>query len=323
VNKTFDLASNFNRLGVPEDLIRDLSDSLQNMTMIYAGDSMGKIDMSLAEQYFNVPTGSVTITTGSTEAFSLVIRHFAAKPIYMYSPTFWEYGFFAKEVGSSVAHITTDVDLMDTNPGLVILCNPNNPTGDLLGAETISNLAWSYPEHTFLIDETYLWFADDYRTLSAVRYIDRQPNIIVVTSLSKICAAPGLRIGLLFTANDAITKKVPYSTLPIQIEAVRFALESCKDFFRASHEEAAADRASIVRYLDATSDYEYLQPHANFVFIKAKRSGLVEHMANFGVCVRDGREFGEEYKTWIRMRLCKEGSGEWGAVMAALDTFVK
>ena len=319
----FDLASNFNRLGVPEGLIRDLSDSLRDTTTIYAGDSMGRIDMSFVEQYFNVPTGLATITSGSTEAFSLIIRYFAAKPIYIYSPTFWEYEFFAKEVEGSVAHITTDINLIDTNPGLVILCNPNNPTGDLLDAKTISDLARNYPAHTFLIDETYLWFADDYRTLSAVRYIDRQPNIIVVTSLSKICAVPGLRIGFLFTANDAIKKKVPYSTLPIQIEAVRFTLESCEEFFRASHEEAAADRASIVRYLSTMSDYEYLQPHANFIFIKAKRSGLVKHMANFGIYVRDGKEFGKEYETSIRMRLCKEGSCEWAAVIAALDTFVK
>jgi len=321
-----DLASNFNRLGAPVDLIGHLADTLANTASTYAGDSMGVVDMTFAAEYFNVAPESIAITDGSTEAFSLVLKKYAGQPVYVYQPTFWEYAFFAKEAGSKIVYIPAGDDvkemLQGSAPGVVILCNPNNPTGHMLSKDAILSLAQNNPNHTFVVDETYLWFAGDYRSLSASRFVEQEPNIIVVTSLSKICTVPGLRVGLIFASDGSMKEKVPYSVLPIQIEALRYALSSCEDFLQVSYQGAAHDRAAIVKYLDSRQEYEYLEPHANFVFIKAAKPGLAEHMLAQSIRVRGGKEFGEKYKNYIRMRLPEENSDEWNTVVTALNSFM-
>ncbi len=335
--KRLDLASNFNRLGAPADLIEYLSNTFVKSISAYSGDSMGNIDMSKIADFFRLPTNSIAITDGATEALSLVLHHHAAKPVYIYKPSFWEYDFFAKEVGSPVTFISasrgndtprsiqTAIEL--SSDGVVVLCNPNNPTGDIVTSEEVAILAREHPNHTFVIDETYLWFAGDYRSLTATQYIEHQPNIIVVTSLSKICSVPGLRIGLLFAHRKQLghisKAKSPYSVLPIQIEALQYILLSCQKFLADSVSSAQYDRKAIIRYLKTKSEYSFMPTFANFIFISAPKSGLADYMLERGVRVRSGQEFGDEYKNYIRMRLCEHGSKDWQKVISSLDDFVR
>lgn len=331
-----DLASNFNRLGAPDGLIKHLSGNFMKATSAYAGDSMGRVDMSKVAEYFRLPADSVAITDGATEALLLVLRHFASKSVYIYQPSFWEYDFFAKEIGSPVTFIPVGRDngvlksIQDTielsSDGVVVLCNPNNPTGNIVTSEEIAILAREHPNHTFIIDETYLWFVGDYRYLTATQYIEQQPNIVVVTSLSKICNIPGLRIGLLLAdkklLKQVIKAKSPYSVLPLQVEALLYIISSCHKFLAESAMSAQHDCEAIVTYLKNRPEYSFMPTFANYIFIGASRAGLADHMLKGGVRVRDGREFGDKYKNYIRMRLCAYGSEDWQKVTNLLDSFV-
>ncbi len=113
------------------------------------------------------------------------------------------------------------------NPELIFICNPNNPTGTILKAEKIIDLAKRYENTLIVIDELYEKFFGD----SLLNKIDFKvtKNIIVIQSLSKTAGLAGLRIGFAFS-NQRIMhyiKKVigPYDVNSFAVKAAIAALD--------------------------------------------------------------------------------------------------
>jgi threonine-phosphate decarboxylase len=103
-----------------------------------------------------------------------------------------------------------DLDLVaglleDPSQGIdtVIVCNPNNPTGVLLGRDELLSLVSDHPGVCFVVDESYLPFVDGAESISLVGET-RFPNLLVLSSMSKIFSIPGLRTGFITAAPEII-----------------------------------------------------------------------------------------------------------------------
>ncbi len=83
--------------------------------------------------------------------------------------------------------------IRETQPRLVFLCNPNNPTGTRLAPEKILEIADISSDTLIVIDELYEAFTGD-SVLPSVNFADT-PNLLVLRSLSKTAGLAGLRIG--------------------------------------------------------------------------------------------------------------------------------
>jgi len=84
----------------------------------------------------------------------------------------------------------------DARTGLVYLCNPNNPTGTIVGAgELDAFLAGVPPETAVLVDEAYHHFVEDPRYRSAFDWLPRRDNLVVVRTFSKVHGLAGMRLG--------------------------------------------------------------------------------------------------------------------------------
>ena len=77
------------------------------------------------------------------------------------------------------------------NPDLVYLCNPNNPSGNVLDLDFIASLLEAFPESTFLLDEAYYEFSG----LTAVSLLKRHANVYISRTFSKAFALAGFRAG--------------------------------------------------------------------------------------------------------------------------------
>ncbi len=75
---------------------------------------------------------------------------------------------------------------------LVFICTPNNPTGILVDAEHLREIATRNPSTLFVVDEAFGDFVEGMDSLTR----NRPPNVIVLLSLTKIYTIPGLRLGL-------------------------------------------------------------------------------------------------------------------------------
>lgn len=100
---------------------------------------------------------------------------------------------------------------IDGETKVVVVCNPNNPTGSTLTISQIEQLADATPaDALLLVDEAYIEFLEDEQAYSAVELAKSRPNVLVARTFSKIFGLAGLRIGYGLGAREVIEKLQPY-----------------------------------------------------------------------------------------------------------------
>ncbi len=101
----------------------------------------------------------------------------------------------------------------DGRTGLVYVCNPNNPTGTIVKRDELAAFLGAVPKGTvLLVDEAYHHFVEDPGYASALEWIGKQPNLIVVRTFSKIYGLAGMRLGYAVSSKDRIDAMRPHKT---------------------------------------------------------------------------------------------------------------
>lgn len=129
-------------------------------------------------------------------------------------------------------------------PRLLLLCNPNNPTGTRLAPQPILELAASAPDTLVVVDELYEAFTGDSVLPSAD--FSATPNLLVLRSLAKTAGLAGLRIGFAI-GHAAVVDRVSRVTGPYDINS--FAVTAA---FAALRDQAYVDGyvAEVLRARD-------------------------------------------------------------------------
>ncbi len=183
----------------------------------------------------DISKNEVIVTNGATEAIYIIARAFDRKYSYILSPTFSEYNDACTLYGHNVRQVKTLDEIRDSyneSTGgvdeIVWICNPNNPTGSVIGNDLLERAATSMPDKLFVIDQSYESFSlsqhfSHSRTCSL-------SNVITIHSLTKRYAIPGLRIGYIVANNELtpILRKhcMPWSVNALALEAGKYLLGS-------------------------------------------------------------------------------------------------
>jgi aspartate aminotransferase len=167
-------------------------------------------------------TSQLLATTGGSEAILFAIFAAAAEgdEALVYEPFYTNYNSYATMAGVKLVPLTTRGEdgfhlppreafeaAITPRTRLVLLCNPNNPTGTVCSAEEVRRVAELCRDHgLFLIsDEVYREFVyDGLEATSALSLAGFEENVVVVDSLSKRFSACGIRLGALVTRNPEL-----------------------------------------------------------------------------------------------------------------------
>ena len=164
----------------------------------------------LAAEVYGVQPENILAGNGSDEILSIVLRCFVgggdrvALPV----PTYSLYETLVKIQDAEPvcvrypADFAIPADLHSANAAVTFLCNPNSPSGTLVGLTEIQKLARAV-KGIIVIDEAYIDFAEDHGS-SAISLIGSIPNLIVLRTFSKSFSLAGLRIGLAFAPAELI-----------------------------------------------------------------------------------------------------------------------
>lgn len=199
----------------PYGPVKSVGEAISNVPLDRYPDKACLILRESLSHHFNLPMEKVLVGNGTAELLWLVA--FAClQPgdnVMIIGPTFGEYARNAKLMGAKVvtwqanpvdnfAIDTLEIErlLAKEKPSLVHLCNPNNPTGQVVSIQTISNWARQYPQILFVIDEAYASFVPQF--LSAMTL--ECDNLIVLRSMTKDYALAGLRLGYAVGASSLI-----------------------------------------------------------------------------------------------------------------------
>lgn len=187
---------------------------------------------------------------------------------------------------------------LSTAYNLVVLVNPNSPTGRHLSAETLKPLLRAAPLSTRLwVDETYVDFADTAQSLE--RFAARSENVIVCKSMSKAYALSGARAAYLCAGPHQLEElralTPPWAvSLVAQLAAVR-ALES-PGYYTARWRETAALRETLAAEL-RTLGWDVVPGAASFLLCHLPEDGpsaseVVTQCRAHGLFLRDAARMG-------------------------------
>lgn len=191
----------------------------------YPEPDAGIISRLLAKHYAINET-CIGVTNGATEAIYLIAQAFRGSQTTIVSPVFSEYG-DACQIHQHHIQLVFKPEDIEPQTELCWLCSPNNPTGEIYPEQQLLALVAAYPQTVFVIDQSYASFA-----LNAMLTMDKvlqYPNLIVLHSMTKHFAIPGLRLGYVVANRDLMERinyfRMPWSVNSLAIEAGKYLLQ--------------------------------------------------------------------------------------------------
>ena len=190
-----------------------LRNSIRELIWNY-GSSQEIINKKIA-YLVGVPNQHIIALSGAAQIYPIIRNIFYGKKVCYPDITFGEYSrIFPNAINyADMFNEGKTLEQSIIESDLVIIINPNNPSGKIYSTESIDSFAKRFPAKYFLIDESFIEYSDEE---SIINYLEKEPkkNVIVLKSLSKSHGIPGIRLGFVYTQNSEVFKKI-YSNLPI------------------------------------------------------------------------------------------------------------
>ena len=180
------------------------------------------VNSLLAGKYFGIKQDYIVVGNGAAELIKVVMEEHTGKKVGVMFPTFDEYPNRLKpeQIVPFISHkddFSYTVDelmdfFVDKNISLLLLINPDNPSGQYIQKKDVLRLAdWCKEKGIKLIvDESFVDFTDGYEdnTLLHNDILEKYPDLMVMKSISKSYGVPGLRLGVFVSSNKELIARI-------------------------------------------------------------------------------------------------------------------
>jgi adenosylcobyric acid synthase len=289
-----DFAVNVVPGGPPEWLRGELSDALGSLSR-YPNDA--EAIQALAERHGRA-SSEVLPTNGAAEAFWLVASALRSRRAVVVHPSFTEPEVALRSLGVGVTRAFRDERDFSLDPlavpddaDLVFVCNPNNPTGTLDTADTVTQLIRA--GRLVVVDEAFMDFCPGERESLANR--SELEGVVVIRSITKLWSLPGIRAGYLLGPEDVVARlRAARQPWPVNVLALA-ALAACArrpDAAEVVAREVAQAKDDLVTGLREIPAIRVWPSVANFVLIRVPDGPAVyRRLAASGIAVRRAETF--------------------------------
>lgn len=319
-----DFSANINPLGLPASVKKTLQEEFEHV--IHYPDAEAKALKETISQHYGVKEEYITAGNGAVEILYILCHMLKPKHVLIPAPTFSEYERSAKSAGAVIHYFYTNaqdgfvlnVDQLIpqiADVDILFLGNPNNPTGTLLLQEDIERVLKTAAAHNTMvvIDESFIDFLPDDRQFTCRHLISRYSNLIVIHSLTKFYAIPGLRLGFSLT-NGNLTQlfhsgKDPWN-VNLLAQSAGIAALNDKEYQTASRAYMEQAKAVFYSQLRSISNVEPYPPAVNFILADIQKTGmtakqLCSRMTKYHILVRDCSNYPGLSSSYIRLAVKK------------------
>jgi histidinol-phosphate aminotransferase len=307
LDKIIKLASNENPLGASPKAIEAIKENLYKINR-YPESSSYSLKNSLSE-FISVKPENIIIGNGSSEIIYLVLQCFISSNydsvIYPF-PSFLIYEILTYTVGGKSIKVNLDekfyynidkiLKSITSKTKVIILCNPNNPTGTIIYKDQINYFLRKIPDSIIIIsDEAYCEYAENKDYGSMLPYINKK-NIIIARTFSKLFGLAGLRIGYGIAKKEIIEIleriRPPFNTTLISQEAANAALKDT-DFIEKTKKINNEGKQFLYSKLKNLG-INYTETEANFILVKfgKKTEEICNKLLHKGIIIRKMTSFG-------------------------------
>jgi threonine-phosphate decarboxylase len=259
---------------------------------------------------FGFDGDTVLPLNGAIEGIYLLPRALGLRRLLLLSPSFYEYERAGRIAGAEIAFLPLaagngfqlpSIDLLAEallHADALLAANPNNPTGTVVPPEIIMALASRFPEKWFILDEAFIQFTPAFPENSLMEQVMALKNVVVVHSLTKFYALPGLRLGAIVAHPDVIRRllnhKEPWTVNAIA-ESVAPLLLECGAYEEELRAMIFSERERIADSFSTIEGMKLAGGAANFFLAQWNGEGsldlLLSWLAAQQLHVRDCRNF--------------------------------
>ncbi len=307
-DEIIDFSASINPLGYPAAVRKAVTEQFNDVQ--HYPDSRSTDLRKIIAEKISCNESNVIIGNGSNELFYLIPRALKPGKGVLLQPTFAEFKDAFNNSNIEVVEIINDdkefpiinpnISKLKSDEGsMVFLCNPNNPTGQLTRKEDIMELVNDNPNRLIVIDEAFMDFVEDSEKYSVIKDAPLMDNLIVVRSLTKFYAFPGLRLGYLVTNESIINKLMQYKepwTVNTIAQVAGMAAINDEEFATNTQEYVSGEKSFLYEGLTKINGVHPFQPTVNFVLVRIEdeamtSSEIQNHLLQNNILIRDCSNF--------------------------------
>ena len=244
---------------------------------------------------------------GAAELFFAAVQAVRPQKALVTAPSFSEYEEALRSVGAEVEYyylceednfqIREDyVDKLSEEIDMIFLCNPNNPTGQIIDRDMLIKILGRCKKQNIIVilDECFLEFLDEPNRYEMSDLREEYPNLLIVKAFTKIFSMPGLRLGYAISSNQDTLEEMSWKlqqwnvSVPAQMAGVA-ALERPEEYIRQTREYVSGQR-EYMRNIMKMMGYVVFASKANYLFFKG-RPGLEKEALEAGFLIRDCQNY--------------------------------
>ncbi len=334
IEEILDYSSNINPYGIPESLKQAIRENL-NILERYPDPDYIQLRSKIAFEN-KVDISDVILGNGATEIIFLYMRAVKPKKIIIVSPTFAEYEravravqenredglqidyFPLREEEGFNVNVENLISGLERGYDLLIMCNPNNPTGKFLPLTEMERIIGkcNEKETKLFVDEAFIEFVEGGTKKSVVNAKVNKKNLFVVRAFTKFFAIPGLRLGYGICLDEDITfamdeKKEPWSVNNIA-ELAGITVLDDSEYIERTERWIKEEKEYVYKKLQSIDGIKPYETEVNFILVKIEdnivKSGinagkLKEVMLEKGILIRDASNFKYLDESYFRLAI--------------------
>jgi len=332
-SELLDFSANINPLGPPNWLRPVISAEIESLVH-YPDPAAAELVAALAAAFKLAPE-QIVVGNGSSELLFALPQIAGKRRAIIPVPSYIDYARAASAAGLEVItpHLAADqgfqpdwheLDQLLDADSMLIVGQPNNPTGTLLEPQQLRRLIQRHQDSLFVIDEAFADFLDAYESLLP----NLAANVVVSRSLTKFYAIPGLRLGFLAApaplAAQLRQRLAPWSVNTLA-QAVGIAAIADTDYAAASRLAVTAWREQLTSQLQALPGVQVFAGCANYLLLRLDPSlgdaaSLGARLLEQHISIRDCRNYAglDPYYLRVAVRTPAENNRLLAAMTAIL-----
>lgn len=301
-----DMSANINPLGIPPSVRQVLQDHLEDI--VYYPDPAAEAFKRAVYRHYRIEKEYTVAGNGAAELLYVWFHAYRPATLVLPVPSFNEYGRAALAGGAAIQYIYLSennefagdwekIAASCPSGSCLILGNPNNPTGTLINRDTAVSCVRICAAHNVfvIIDESFLDFRDDGADYTVLDLVRKYDNLLVLRSLTKFYALPGLRLAFAAAAETVVARMEAHKdcwNVNVLAQLAGAAALRDNEYARASIALIKREAAFLKRHLSAINGVRIFGGTVNFILIKLERmygsaTACVSFLEQEGILLRN------------------------------------
>ena len=324
ITDILDYSSNVNIFS-PESIDEILNTITSKDLNYYLDPNYINLRKKIAQKY-GLDIENTIVGNGSTELMFLIMKIKNIKKIGIFQPTFGEYEraaliedktvinlFYEDEFTINIDELSKEIKNLD----LLVICNPNNPSGNVNQIEKVLDLC-KENKTVLMIDETFMDFVYNSEQYSLVDKIPYYDNLVIIRALTKFHSLTSVRLGYALSSPSLIDElwkyKEPWTVNIFAQKLIDVIFD--QSFYSKSKKYYHDEIARFSKILSGIKGITVYPTQTNFILIRIderKNAGQIkeEMIKKYGILIRDCSNFDGLDERFIRINIKKSEQNDY------------